>query len=482
MPTHQGRALAKFSLGKYVFTRGLAVMDMQIAATYDTSGDASVRGSGALAKLRAFLRRHRRCRAQFDWKSASGFKVISQQPAGETLNKGFPPAPAEIRAQLRQLLAHPLFTNSKRYPVFLAYTVEQTLLGNSSDLKERTIGVEAFGRKPDYDANADPVVRTTAAEVRKRLIQYYYDPSHAGELIIELSAGSYVPAFRQSNPQRMDEAGNDSAALKRDVADAEIETTQGNVPSLVLFPAPPRTEYLPSHTSPRSGRWIVVAASLLLGAALGFAIGRYRPFQTPSNMDLFWEPITSSSNPTTYCLGEPDYHAPHPASATTPTEDQIQTRLRLSGRLNMSDVVTLTHTIAPLAARHGAYRVLPAAETSFAQLREGPIVLIGAFDNPWTLRITHGLRYGFEGKDGWWGIVDHRNAQQNPWTIQMSLPSQNLATDYAIVARIHDETTGQPVIIVAGISDQGTEAASEVVYNPVYLQSLLDKAPGTGTV
>ena len=90
---------------------------------------------------------------------------------------------ALIREQLNRLLAHPLFTNSKRYPVLLAYTVEQALLGNAGELKERTIGVEAFGREPNYDANLDPVVRTTAAEVRKRLIQYYYSPDHAGELI-----------------------------------------------------------------------------------------------------------------------------------------------------------------------------------------------------------------------------------------------------------------------------------------------------------
>src|SRR5271170_4057898 len=85
-----------------------------------------------------------------------------------------------IRQQLNRLLAHPLFTNSKRYPVLLAYTVEQALLGNASELKERTIGVEAFGRRPDYDVNLDPVVRTTAAEVRKRLSQYYYNAAHAG--------------------------------------------------------------------------------------------------------------------------------------------------------------------------------------------------------------------------------------------------------------------------------------------------------------
>jgi hypothetical protein len=82
----------------------------------------------------------------------------------------------------------------------LAYTVEQALLGNAGELKERTIGVEAFGREPNYDVNLDPVVRTTAAEVRKRLFQYYYSPDHAGELIIGLPVGSYRRAVEQAAP------------------------------------------------------------------------------------------------------------------------------------------------------------------------------------------------------------------------------------------------------------------------------------------
>src|ERR1700679_52562 len=108
------------------------------------------------------------------------------------------PAPeaAVIREQLERLTAHPLFSNSKRYPVLLAYAVEQTLKGNAGELKERSIGIEVFGRSPSYDANADPVVRITAGEVRKRLMQYYYDSAHDGELVIELPSGSYVPQFR----------------------------------------------------------------------------------------------------------------------------------------------------------------------------------------------------------------------------------------------------------------------------------------------
>ena len=108
-----------------------------------------------------------------------GTKSI-QEPAQSTQA----PDPTAVREQLDRLVAHPLFSNSKRYPVLLAYTVEQTLKGNAVELKERSIGIEVFGRSPSYDANADPVVRITAGEVRKRLMQYYYDDSHDGELVI----------------------------------------------------------------------------------------------------------------------------------------------------------------------------------------------------------------------------------------------------------------------------------------------------------
>jgi hypothetical protein len=54
---------------------------------------------------------------------------------------------------------------------------------------------------------------------------------------------------------------------------------------------------------------------------------------------------------------------------------------------------------------------------------------------------------------------------------------KSLARDYAVVARIHDQVSGQPVIILAGILGEGTEAASEVVSNSSYLDAMLQKAP-----
>jgi hypothetical protein len=390
--------------------------------------------------------------------------MLLSQAAKESPATGSPPDAEAIRAQLNRVLAHPLFTNSKRYPVLLAYTVEQTLLGNAGDLKERTIGVEAFGRNPDYDVNLDPVVRTSAAEVRRRLIQYYYEPVHAGELIIELTAGSYVPVFRRPEPAAVNatDAGQEQ---KQEQTNEMFGQTPELGPSGVEVSAS-------SSSSPGTSllhgirRWLPIAVSLLLALAIGIGIGRYHRSPAPSNVERFWQPITSSQDPITYCLGE--------------LADLINGGKKPGGALNsgglaVSDVTTLARTIVPLVPRHRAFRVVSAEGASFAQLREGPIVLIGAFDNAWTMRITQNLRFGFDKTDGVQKLIDRKNPQRF-WTVQRDA-SGEVATDYALVARIHDDVTGQPVIIAAGILGEGTEAASEVLYNPAYLNAMLAKAP-----
>lgn len=355
------------------------------------------------------------------------------------------PDAAAVRTQLDRLLAHTLFTHSKRYPVLLAYTVEQTLLGHAGDLKERTIGVEAFGREPNYDVALDPVVRTTAAEVRKRLVQYYYNPEHAGELLIELPVGAYVPSFRAYEPRP-------AVELAEDMDEAE-----------------------PQLAAAGPARWTVrwrisVAAAVSAALLAGFGLGRVRlknvQSETPrTSMERFWAPFTDASSRVTYCIGEPAPGRGH-ANRTPDT-----------GSLNVSDVTTLARSIVPLVARNGEFRVVPSSTTTFGQLREGPAVLIGVFDNPWTLRLTRDLPIGFE-FDGTHRMVVRRDGPQpQRWISQSQSPGGIPARDYAIVARIRDKVTGQPVMILGGILGEGTEAASEVVSNPRYLDAMLRKAP-----
>jgi hypothetical protein len=311
------------------------------------------------------------------------------------------------------------------------------------------------------------VVRITAGEVRKRLIQYYYDSAHDGELIIELPSGSYVPSFR--------------------VADLPMPPEPVTVlPEPAALPIVPLAPPVASHAAPRR-HWIamtiICCAALGASFALGWQYREYKSIQPPTSIDRFWAPITAGNTTATYCLGEPaknidvgSINSLEPPAAGSPQEP-LYFRLHLSGHLALADVITLTRTAAALETRHKAFRVLPASEASFAQLREGPIVLIGGFDNIWTLRVTQKLRFGFESKDGVALLVDRKSTKQTAWATAWDLPYQKLSRDYAIVARIHDNTTGQPVIVAAGISEEGTEAAGEILYNPVYLDSLLAKLP-----
>jgi hypothetical protein len=98
-----------------------------------------------------------------------------------------------------------------------------------------------------------------------------------------------------------------------------------------------------------------------------------------------------------------------------------------------------------------------ASETPFNELRESPFVLIGAFDNIWTMRITQDLPFGFESENQVQKLVDRKSPQARFWTLERHVPYTKLAKDYAVVARIHNNVTEQPVIILAGILGEHSE-------------------------
>src|ERR1039458_5576073 len=126
--------------------------------------------------------------------------IVRSEPSVSARGEAIRPRREEVKAQLARLLASLLFQHSKHYPGFLRYVVNETLDGRGGFLKERALGAEVFGRDPDYDTNADPVVRTSASEVRKRIAQYYHEPGHESEIRIELASGSYTPEFRYAPP------------------------------------------------------------------------------------------------------------------------------------------------------------------------------------------------------------------------------------------------------------------------------------------
>src|SRR5262245_66213614 len=103
------------------------------------------------------------------------------------------------RTQLERVLSSSGFARNERLSRFLRFLVERHLEGKDEELKESVIGVEIFGRAPDYNPKRDAIVRTEAGRLRARLAEYYAGEGSNDELVIELPKGGYVPAFRRTH-------------------------------------------------------------------------------------------------------------------------------------------------------------------------------------------------------------------------------------------------------------------------------------------
>ena len=103
-----------------------------------------------------------------------------------------------------------------------------------------------------------------------------------------------------------------------------------------------------------------------------------------------------------------------------------------------------------------------APQISLADLRQGPAILIGAFNNDWTLRLAGPLRYSFE-RDADFHITsirDEQNPGRNDWKVDRRTPDMDLTEDFSIVSRVSDPTTGETVIVAAGESYPGEFSAA----------------------
>ncbi len=103
--------------------------------------------------------------------------------------------------QLERILASPGFAQNERLSRFLRFVVERRMEGREVEIKESVIGIEVFGRRPDYNTKRDAIVRTEASRLRARLAEYYANGGNRDAVIIELPKGGYVPLIRQADVQ-----------------------------------------------------------------------------------------------------------------------------------------------------------------------------------------------------------------------------------------------------------------------------------------
>jgi len=108
---------------------------------------------------------------------------------------GLAPHETELRAHLDEIVKGSAFKGSHRSQAFLLHIADRALHGDPEDLRERSIGIALFGRDAAYDTAEDAIVRVTASDVRKRLLQHYGTVGADVRIRISLPPGSYLPEF-----------------------------------------------------------------------------------------------------------------------------------------------------------------------------------------------------------------------------------------------------------------------------------------------
>ena len=362
------------------------------------------------------------------------------------------PGAAVIQDQLQRILSSPFFSGSRRSSSMLRHVVQQTLDGQSHELKERTLGVEVFHRSPDYDTNADPIVRLTASDIRKRLAQYYCEPEHEAALRIALPTGSYLPEFHWPESQQ---AGRptESAAIR----------SQSKISSRKQWTI----------------RLAGAAALLLLLLVVGVA--HFYTNSTP--VERFWKPLRKAHVPVLLCVGQPD-HAMGELQGQQETVDSLGLYTLRGDRVTTADAIAAARLAGLLGSLRMAYTLQGADSTTFSDLRQGSNILISGADNPWTLRALHDLRFSFgadanQSKVHIW-IADRQHPADHSLLVDFSQPYTSLSQDYAIIGRFQDPSTGRMAVIAAGIGANGTLSAAECLTDNNCLQSILHMDPSHG--
>jgi hypothetical protein len=361
------------------------------------------------------------------------------QPSGVDSGHAALAAPTEVREELARILSSQEFRSSHRSKEFLTYVVENTLAGHGDMLKERTIGIDVYGRPASYDPADDATVRVKAGEVRKRLDRYYVSEGRADRLRIELPAGTYMPVFRM--------IGGPEPAVQ------PVAVTTASQPTRIP--------------------WVYVAAGLVIVTA-AIVLLALRPHHAETAVDRFWRPVFEGSAPVLLTAAYvPVYNLNQPPGAHQPPKaDQFV--LLNDQFVGGGDLVAMSRIVAMLTRTGHPWQVKIGSDVSFADLRSSPTVLIGYSYTRWK-QISREMRY-FIDADRWPRMVTD-NGKPTPWALPNLPADRHTDEDYAIVSRVFHPETRAMLVEISGITQYGTSAGAELVTQPDLLAEALKNAP-----
>jgi hypothetical protein len=409
-----------------------------------------------------------------------------------------------LQIHLREVIAGPAFKASQRSGQFLKYIVDQAIAGHFESLKERIIGVELFGRSPTYDTGEDAIVRVTASDVRKRLLQHYGKDGAASEFRISLPLGAYVPEIAR----RSRSSANGSAHFSGHEAELDHVADMPH-PDLPAVPV-----HAPAHDpahdigveapSPevRAGipRLLLIAALValaLIGAAI-FAWNRYSVVEVVPRSSLLWSAFFRSPHSTQIITSDPnmaeidgytgvqlsvsDYanhnYIPDPGKLTPEVNNLCRNILR--GDKAAAVDIPIAVYIGQMALASSRNVTVHAARSIQIQdlASEDNFVFLGSpRSNPWSALFGDQLdfRFVFDPKTKTEYIRNEHPRAQEASSYAPTAPGWQTGRTFGTVALVKNPDQVGQVLLIAGATGEGTAAAGRFITDVPRLNATLKK-------
>jgi hypothetical protein len=408
---------------------------------------------------------------------------------------------AALHQHLKEVVEGDVFKGSHRSVQFLQFIVDQAIAGRFDSLKERVIGMELFGRSASYDTGDDAIVRVTASDVRRRLLEHYGRYGATSEFRITLPSGSYIPEITRKP--------NGAAAVIDGTArhEATLNPSGSAVIDPRLVPPPPESivdthgishlDAAPSGFSKR--RWVFIA---ILVAILNLALWSFTSTRTarteaaaPASV-LPWSALFGSSHATELITSDPniaeiqgitgsqvsisDYanhnYIPVP-NKLTPEQDYFCRHVLRGGDSSGVDS-PIAAAVAALAQTYSkSIDVRGARSIQMSDLEsDNNLIFLGSpRSDPWHSFFSDQLdfRFVFDKNAGSEYIRDFRPRQNEQPSYVPTALGWGTGDSFAIIALVQNPDHSGQVLLLAGANAEGTEAAGKLATDSTRFSSIL---------
>ncbi|MGB8475436.1 MAG: hypothetical protein WCE61_15240 [Candidatus Acidiferrum sp.] len=370
-----------------------------------------------------------------------------------------------ILGQIDRLAAsHPLH-GSESLRKLLRYLAKHAVDHPGIPIKEFQIATEVFGRSADFDPQLDSMVRVQAGRLRSKLAEYYSSDGLEDSIVVELPKGTYLLSFHHRSPSPTKPVpGNSNGILRPDALEQNAERRWGTeVISLSIFLAAAIAVIV----------WLVATR---VTPPVG-AVSQAEP--APAAFRVFWkgfisgpdEPWVVFSNAA--FVGRPEtgmrYRNPK-RDAGVPILDHYTGVGEVLGVHQLDSVFALLHR--QIRVKRGSLFSMDDAKNNNLIFIGSPSENLSLLELPGTHefvfgRLTSGPRKGDQ-------AIINVHPQPDEAKEFLATPSGlPLVVDYAVLALLNGMTQGRYVLILAGTTTIGTQAAVEYVCKQSSVEELL---------